>query len=786
MSAADPAVATRCAGGFYVDLAGGWRLTATEATFRTGGLTVRVTASVGHTDGADATPPVMAYADTTNIASGEARRKFLRQVAKHAPDGVPVVDTASHAPLLVLEAALRQAAAEAAQAPPDPGTRPTHGYDYSGGVTSMQKAEGLVRIANAVGRITRQIHDDDGFDGETRCTIELAVDIAGIPGTRTLAVPAPKFHAGTWAGDLGGDLNIKAGQGYREHFRAAIQYNSPSPVPTVKRYGHTGWRFIDGAWYYLHAGGALGAKGTRTDVLTAIGGALADFRLPPVPDHETLRDACRRSLTLFDLGPKDVMWPLLLLPFLAALVELLDPFAPDFTMVLVGQTGQGKSELAVLPQQFFGAGFSRGRLPASYEDTPNAIEYTLAMVKDALTVIDDHPPTSSPRKQAQYAEVQERLFRSGGNRSARHRLDRGSHPLAAYYPRGLALTTVEGLSAAQSNLARVLAVHVPRGAVSVTRFRAFRAQAPAYSVTMAGFLQDVAARWTTLRESLPRRFEDLREKASANPSHTRDPGRVAHFRIAAKELLGYCERIGAVAADRASTLLDEAGVIVGALVSAHGAEIAQESPGDVFCRLLLTLFRTRRAYLENIRGGALRDDDNPEAWGYFKDASDEYRYRHEPHASLLGYLRRDGKIALDPQGTFRALYALEREMGRTYPGDHRAMCRMLLERGWAIWGMDKDGKRTIPTHPQRTPASAGGRVLLLDVGRMLIETQPSEEEIKSAEKEEAEAADAAMTRAPSNGRRGNGAAPGRPDEATGDDAGERKLWQSTSTKTPTT
>ncbi len=50
-----------------------------------------------------------------------------------------------------------------------------------------------------------------------------------------------------------------------EHLRAAIQTLSED-IRTVRVYSHTGWRRIDGHEHYLHAGGAIGSRGIRTDI----------------------------------------------------------------------------------------------------------------------------------------------------------------------------------------------------------------------------------------------------------------------------------------------------------------------------------------------------------------------------------------------------------------------------------------------------------------------------------------------------------------------------------------
>jgi hypothetical protein len=61
-------------------------------------------------------------------------------------------------------------------------------------------------------------------------------------------------------------------------------------------YSHTGWRLIDGAWRFLHADGALGENGCRTDIEVDLPEQLCNFKLIEPQDDADLIRAVRESL----------------------------------------------------------------------------------------------------------------------------------------------------------------------------------------------------------------------------------------------------------------------------------------------------------------------------------------------------------------------------------------------------------------------------------------------------------------------------------------------------------
>ena len=231
--------------------------------------------------------------------------------------------------------------------------------------------EGIVpqALCNFTARIVAEEVLDDGAEQRTVFVIE-----GDLPGGRPLPptrVAAERYPAMSWVTEAWGTAAvIFAGQGKRDHLRAAIQMLSGS-VTRRTVYGHLGWRRIGNGWAYLHSGGAIGAHGVLNDIEvdTSTDGLLS-CQLP-LPEGAALADAVRASLALLDLGPDTITAAVLGATYRAPLGE---PSPIDFALHLAGPTGAFKTELAALAQAHFGAAFNGRHLPASWADTANMLK----------------------------------------------------------------------------------------------------------------------------------------------------------------------------------------------------------------------------------------------------------------------------------------------------------------------------------------------------------------------------------------------------------------------------
>ena len=158
-----------------------------------------------------------------------------------------------------------------------------------------------VKLANFVAHIIEDQIYDDGATEQRRYLIEGELsDGTPLP---PVIVPAKEFVGAGWVGQRRG--------------ARAIVYSGPGPpmlceaiqtlsgdIPTRRIFGHTGWRLIDDAWVYLHAGGAIGANGEVKNIAVELPGELGGYRLqaPNSANGGDLRTAVRASLKLLDLN----------------------------------------------------------------------------------------------------------------------------------------------------------------------------------------------------------------------------------------------------------------------------------------------------------------------------------------------------------------------------------------------------------------------------------------------------------------------------------------------------
>jgi hypothetical protein len=93
-----------------------------------------------------------------------------------------------------------------------------------------------------------------------------------------------------------------------QHAAGAIQDLSAVEAVECTRYGHTGWRQIGGEWVFLHAGGAIDAKGLIDGIdccpLRATNSALLEYRLPAPASRKRLGEYAALWPCILDLYPE--------------------------------------------------------------------------------------------------------------------------------------------------------------------------------------------------------------------------------------------------------------------------------------------------------------------------------------------------------------------------------------------------------------------------------------------------------------------------------------------------
>ena len=442
-----------------------------------------------------------------------------------------------------------------------------------------------VPLANFNARIVAEEVRDDGAEVTTIFVIEGFLQ-DGRPLGRA-EVSAAAYPGMAWVTAAWGTRPVVyAGQGTKDHLRAAIQLLS-GEVPRRVTYGHIGWRKLDGCWYYLHAGGAIGPDGAAPTVAVSLTeGRLQDYALPAPPDGDDLRRAVRASIAVLNLAPSQVAYPLLQAVYRAPLSEALPV---DLSLFLTGATGCQKTELTAIAQAHWGPAFHGKHLPGNWDATANALEKGAFLVKDAIFVVDDFAPAGTIADMQRLHHEADRLLRAQGNRSGRARMRPDGSLRPEYYPRGLIISSGEDVPRGQSLRARMLIIELARGAVDLGALTQAQADAAdgLLAGAMAAYVRWLAPQLDTLKAALPARHHELRaEFRKENMAHDRTPDQAASLAIGWGLFLRFAREAGVVGEEEAKSLWTQGWQALVEVCKAQSEHQASEDPTGRFVALL--------------------------------------------------------------------------------------------------------------------------------------------------------------------------------------------------------
>jgi hypothetical protein len=623
------------------------------------------------------------FADLTPAQSAKIRAE-LRAWKLAAGIDLDMVDLRT-----VVKHARGQARAErppVVRAAAEPGD--TYRMTPAGIVWNRMTQEGVaeVMLTNFEARIVADVLVDDGVE-RTRA---FEVDVARGGDRRTLSLPAARFDKMDWVStELGTGWVVHAGSAVRDHARAAIQILSTDVRHKVV-YGHLGWRRVGDEWLFLHAGGAIGRDGLRTDVDVSVGDALGGYSLPDPPTGPGLAEAVRSSLgMLHGLGPDRVVVP----PYCAVWRSVLG--GSDFSSAIIGPTGAFKSELAALNQQHFGAGMDARHLPANWSSTENALEGLAFAAKDVLCVVDEFAPNGSTVNVQQLHGKADRVIRAQGNHAGRQRMRADGALRPAKAPRGLLLMTGEDVPNGQSVQARLFVTEVGPGDVVPDRLTQCQLAAARgdFAAAMAGFVRWLATpadlseqsdqpaqpdvgRPTTDGEdgTCPRggqdgriglifrnRGADIRHLGAigfgGGHAHRRTSAAVASLAYGLTKFLEFAIDVGAVSEAEAEGVWQRARVALSAVADGQRMVQAQSDPVTRFLELLGAAVASGEAHVAAVDGGL---PPQPGAWGWrarTDGAGLAVRDGWQPFGPRVGWVEGE-YLYLEPNASYVAAFRL--------------------------------------------------------------------------------------------------------------------------------
>jgi len=454
------------------------------------------------------------------------------------------------------------------------------------------------RLTNFSAIITASTEVDDGVEIER--ALEIEATVAG--RTRRCSIPASAFTRMEWVVPELGPAAIVL-PNCKDQTRAAIQ--SLSDPVEVRQYAQTGWRTVDGEPVYLHAGGGIGAAGPVEDVQVDLSGSLANYLLPSPGGV----DAVRASLRVLDCAPDRITIPLLAAVYRAPLG------GADSALSLFGSTGLGKSELAALAQQHYGAGLDARNLPASWSGTANALEETAFRAADALLVVDDFCPTGSQNDINRLHMTADRLIRNAANGAGRARMSKEGGLRATRPPRALILSTGESQVRGESLRARTLPLGLEADQVDWTALGGAQRDAAAglFAGALAGYLSWLAGRLDEVRAARVTRVGELRSLCAQGP-HKRTPAAVASFLWGWEMFLGYVESTTAITSEQADALWERGWTAMEQAAAAAAVGVGEADPAARFLTLLGSAIGSGCAHVAGLGGGC--PTEARRAWGW--------------------------------------------------------------------------------------------------------------------------------------------------------------------------
>ncbi len=491
----------------------------------------------------------------------------------------------------------------------------------------------ITTLANFRARIVKDMLLDDGEQHHREFEIE--VELGGLK--LAVTVTAAEFNRMTWVLKmLGPEAIIYPGQ--QQHARAAIQCLSTN-IRQERVFTHMGWRKHGADWVYLHAGGALGADPTASEVQVRVPIALQEYRIAEPSDPDPGVRAIRDSLRILDVAPDRITFPLLAGVYRAALG------GAAFSLFLAGRSGVFKSTMAALCQQHFGAEMDAAHLPANFASTANSVEMLAFLAKDALLVVDDFAPTGLPGDR-ELRGIAERIFRAAGNQQGRSRMSNGQTSASSQPPRALVLATGEEVPKGLSIRSRLLIINVNPGEVDTVALTECQEAAlqGQFSMAMGAFLIWMAGRYDSLRQRLRARAEELRQ-SFGGAAHRRLPSALAELESSLEIFLEFAEETNAVDTIEREALAQRGALALSEVLARQAKYHQAADPAQQFLSLLKTAIATGRAHVSDREGRPPEGDST--AWGWQRKSS----VRWVPQGPRLGWLA-GSDLYLEPTASY--------------------------------------------------------------------------------------------------------------------------------------
>ena len=489
--------------------------------------------------------------------------------------------------------------------------------------TISKRRSSTTKVCNFAPRIVSEKTVDDGAVTEKTLVLSgVHADGSTLPKVEVTGADLSNFN---WLLDKwGAKCIIEVGQRCKDHLRYFIQTTCDS-AEQLTEYNVTGWKKIDGEWYFLLPG---------DDSLNVIlKGKLQHYCGESNYDLYDLIDA----YNLFEKppAPSRVIQPLVAFAFLTPLNEFLRQAGcmPKFVLFITGRTGTRKSTIAALILSFFGK-FTSTDLPMSFRDTANSIIANSFSLKDVLTCIDDFYPSDNAEMKKLNTTAQT-VMRAYGDRTGRARLRSDSTLMESRPPQGNAIITGElSPDIGESGTARYFTLELKEEDVDLGSLSVCQSEAAdgAYRRTMYAYTQWLKRRYLCDDDHV----EKLRDKLLSwhktyrndyyhhnQTCHGRLPEIVACLMIGMRFFLQFLKENCVIKQEDQEIELELFRKELYALADQQSTNVEHDKPVNIFIRKLYSLIEGGKVMITERNRP---DNFDPYPPGYIGCQDEEYYY----------------------------------------------------------------------------------------------------------------------------------------------------------------
>ena len=461
-------------------------------------------------------------------------------------------------------------------------------------------------------------------------------------------------------------IHPEAGYKLRDHSRLAVQCIS-GIYPTIRAYGFTGWKKINGKYLYLCNSGAIGADGFHSDITVKLDGNMTAYDMPTLGTKEGVR----QSLELSALMP----YSLLSAAYRSPLCEF---FKNDVSVFISGSTGIFKSELTALVQAHFGSEFNGRYLPDCWNSTANSIGKRGFMAKDAVFTIDEFKPSGSQTQVRLLHKKADDVLRDAANGSGRGRMNPDGSLKKTFYCRGVIVSSGEDLPKGQSLQARLISIQLKPGSVDKAELSKAqeKSKGGVYAGAMALYIQWIADKaGKDFEQALHARFIEIRDSLydRMDAAHDRTPSNFSQMLLGLDTFLTFAVDKGYISQEERNHHFSNAILEAVTLGNAQTSDQSSENEVDIFLESISSLVSSGYGHLCNLQNGQPK---NPLSWGWENDGIKFYA----PRGIQIGWT--DGSdVWLNPSAAFKAVQDFNRSQGKELAVSSGTLWKRMREQG---------------------------------------------------------------------------------------------------------